>query len=477
MTLNQSSSLSKSLFVICIFSLAVLLIHEDLRNAVMPDHFFKVAKATYHDNSSESNNQTKEKQITISYSIRRRSNESEPVDYAQESYNCNISIMNPSSCRDDPSKIIYRRPLKKYFAKLTTDFTTSISTNLNVLVLGDSLGTQFHNMLVTGMGFDPSHDKNILSSFPSLTGELHVSLSVTNSSKIKTNNRLAGWRIYGMLVADNENGDLPEMYFTRGFGWTREQAAKLRGETNETYDTMLLRIPHGHLKIDEITIQDIVETLSFSQELMGVRTVIIATLPLINNILPELVNSWEAKNEELRNWVDQYEAGSIPGIDAVVYIDFARIMNEMVLENARMLYRGSKNKNISESANHNVTNMNVAYETNNTDVDSISRLERLSCEKIPWRWNDGILAQMCSSLPKPPGKCLCPGNSISHDGMHFCPHTFASRFLAGIGCLWKCIYSSSSHKTKIKLRKCQDRCNDKFMTLRHFKITSERYTW
>jgi len=452
------------MYVFSFFLVAPLLLHEGLRNAVMPNHqFFKTSNSTYHDDSSINvNNNTKRKIISISYVIRpTKSNTSSTplLDYAQESFNCDLGIMNPAYCRKNASQIMYRSPLTEKMASLTTDFTTSISTNLNVLVLGDSLGVQFYNMLVAGMGFSPAQDKEVFQSFQCFTEQKHVALALT-TSKNKTKNRLATWRIYGFLTHRNENETLPSC-MTEGIGWTREQAAQLRGETNETYDTMFFRIPYGHLALSDITKQDLWETLRLAHELMGVRTVIIATLPLINNVSPELEPTWEAKNEELRTWIYEYETGSIPGIDAIVYIDFAQLMNEMVWENARLLY-------------HNRTKRITNGTSRSSSIDDVSWLERLSCESIVWRWNYAIQAQMCSSLPKAPEKCVCPGNSISKDGMHFCPRTFASRFLAGIGCLWKCMYSSTSLRRKMKLQQCQNECNAKFMTLRPLEVSNYR---
>eukprot|EP00984_Skeletonema_dohrnii_P019669 scaffold9463_cov136-Skeletonema_dohrnii-CCMP3373.AAC.1 len=59
----------------------------------------------------------------------------------------------------------------------------------------------------------------------------------------------------------------------------------------------------------------------------------------------------------------------------------------------------------------------------------------------------------------------CPGVKISPDGMHWCVETFGGRFTASIACLLGCVYNVARPPTDEEIRKCEQRCNDQFMSL------------
>ena len=113
------------------------------------------------------------------------------------------------------------------------------------------------------------------------------------------------------------------------------------------------------------------------------------------------------------------------------------------------------------------------------DTDGNYTLERLTCNK---KYNPSI-AMICASMPD--SSCGCTMNMISMDGMHWCMESVGGRFVGGISCLLQCSLimddiDQSAEETILPgskqqlIEKCQQRCNDQFMSLRPASLLDTR---
>ena len=107
---------------------------------------------------------------------------------------------------------------------------------------------------------------------------------------------------------------------------------------------------------------------------------------------------------------------------------------------------------------------------NTTENNPHYMLERLGCVKnFP-----PSIAQVCVEKNVAPDSCKCVRNVMSIDGMHWCMETLGGRIIGGISCLLQCSLliddtDASTDKNleakRLVLGNCQQRCNDKFMSL------------
>jgi hypothetical protein len=150
--------------------------------------------------------------------------------------------------------------------------TTSIQTNLKLLVLGDSVGTQFFQLLEEAMG--ATWDDVTMYKF---AWGAHESVSI--AAPIQGGGVVAGFRMTGMFLQQGLGKPPPN---AKGGGWLLEDTQLLLNHTYhydpistittdhhqqtttttitmkksvEQFDAMIFRIPHGWLTLDEITSQ------------------------------------------------------------------------------------------------------------------------------------------------------------------------------------------------------------------------------
>jgi hypothetical protein len=140
------------------------------------------------------------------------------------------------------------------------DFSTSIRTNLKILLMGDSVGIQFSQTLEMAMGADPCARKVLGYSWGRKEGAGHEGLHV--STPIEGGGTIAGWRINGILQRAGENKPGPNACCG---GWSREDSHKLPrhnytttvGKNTTTtigsFDVLIFRIPHGWVGLNLVT--------------------------------------------------------------------------------------------------------------------------------------------------------------------------------------------------------------------------------
>ena len=149
-------------------------------------------------------------------------------------------------------------------------------------------------------------------------------------------------------------------------------------KTVQRFDVMLFRIPHGWLTLDEITQETLVETIEMAHKVFGVRTIIVMTLYLNNNVKTmEDLNQMHRVNDMIRNvignWQDYIEPNTI---EHALLLEFGRWTDQLTELNAKLA--GG-------------LDLSMANYT----------LERWSCSRYP-----PSIAMICTN-PVQPGQCHC----------------------------------------------------------------------
>jgi hypothetical protein len=179
-------------------------------------------------------------------------------------------------------------------------FGTTISTDLKIMIMGDSLGMQFTQGFEDAAGASSEHYTVIR-----FTGNGGYEGN-TVAAPVRGGGVVAGWRIIAMLQRKTEGEPLPNY----GPGWLREDATRL---LNHTYfstmsasspiktvgsmDVIVYRIMHGWVPFDQITEQALQETIELAHELLGIKTVVFLNIAFTNNIRTlEHVQEMDQKN-------------------------------------------------------------------------------------------------------------------------------------------------------------------------------------
>jgi hypothetical protein len=255
-----------------------------------------------------------------------------------------------------------------------------------------------------------------------------------------------------------------------------------RQTTVQQFDAMIFRIPHGWLTLEQITHDTLVESLVLSNQIFGVRTILLMTLPINNNVKTmEELEQLHRVNSMIRDVVDhwpEYIVGrqqpgehtisesenSSRGIQHVLLLEFGKWATELTILNAQ------------ENLGWNITST-VTHATTNGTTNSSFLLDRLGCQKFP-----PSIAMACTNPDVQVGDCPCDRNMITIDGMHWCMEGIGGRLLGGMACLLQCpllLRNGSSNSTTSggdggssgedgsipNLKACEQKCNSRFMSL------------
>jgi hypothetical protein len=342
------------------------------------------------------------------------------------------------------------------------DFTTSVTTDLKILFMGDSVSIQSSQGFEEAAGALHAH-RAVLRN----TWGHHEGLTV--SAPVRGGGVVAGWRITGLL---NERGEGKPLPNSGGGGWSRKDVRNLTAHTYntatndqgeaeskpvESFDAMVIQIPQGWITLNEISEKALTETVHLAHELFGVSSIVFISLPFVNNVMTmEDLRLLNEKNTLIRDFVRKWEmsgeAGS--GVEHLLLLEFGDFVDSLMEWNARLM----------------------GFDTSVANYT----MEALSC--CPGRGYKQSIAQLCSTRV-PAGTSKCEGNSISADGMHWCMETIGGRLFAGTSCLLACAFNnktrdgSTNSATTTTTRQCEQRCNDDFMSLKpvDLSIMAEKY--
>jgi hypothetical protein len=405
-----------------------------------------------------------------------------------------------------------RKPLPRQ-VQTVLDYTTTLSTNLKLLVMGDSVAIQWAQALDEALGAtmldetDTAQSANatLVAAAVVSTRQVilrrrrrHEDLTVAGPL-LRGGGLVAAWRITGLWTRRRENKPLPH---EPGGGWTRRDLTALvsspryQATVNATatatplpqpqrrmapntdppptpplFDSLIFRIPHGWITLAQVTREDVLETIALAHELLGVRTVVFVSMPFINNVQTlQDVADLERANANLRTWVDEYNAnrtltaagGGAGGVERVMILEFGHLMDELMALNARLM----------------------GYDT--TDSQYImDRLGNAWNNSIPFVCGERVKAVTTvddtTQKTKVVRPTTCATNRLTYDGIHWCMESISGRVLAGLACLLGCFHNRNDtavanngnagpDETKVAaMQQCEQGCNIEFMSLEQMR--------
>ena len=226
-----------------------------------------------------------------------------------------------------------------------------------------------------------------------------------------------------------------------------------------------MRLPYGWVKdIHTFTNELIIEEINLIGQYLGVETVIITTLALSNNVKkPETWESVIKLNRMIRDVAVSWtpgDGGDVDGIKTVLVQEFSNFANQIIWTNAKHI-------------GYNVSIPDFMKRDGWEHKDAGFLLDRLT----GYKYSMPSIPMVCADQATPkkenePAHCL--RNKISPDGGHWCTGTLGPRYSASIACLAGCVYNGNGLKhldnetvssSPLKLRKCEQACNDQFMSL------------
>ncbi|CAB9511164.1 expressed unknown protein [Seminavis robusta] len=330
------------------------------------------------------------------------------------------------------------------------NYTTRVTTDLRLLLMGDSVGIQMFQYFEEAAG---GSARNVLQ----YSWGKHEGIVL--NTQLRGGGQLAGWRITGMFSHKGENqaSQLPNNV---GGGWMRADADRLlnlsaqavwnRPQVTERqladgaglFDAMVFRIPQGWMDTKDVTQEAFQDTILTAHSVFGVSTVVFVSLPLVNNV--QTVADFEElhrKNQQLKQYAHAWNTNATTTTTTirVLVLDFGHLMNQLLELNARGL----------------------GYDTSNLNYT----LDHLKGRQLP-----SSIPLVCAERQKEGAKKCSVRNKIAVDGMHWCFDTMGGRVVAGISCLLECAYNHDNEKSASFLRQCQNQCNQ-----RHMDISSSVY--
>jgi hypothetical protein len=385
----------------------------------------------------------------------------------------------------------------RYRSGRVLDFTVTISTNLKLLFIGDSVLVQlaqaFDEMVLI---MDKKQgDKQIPNTTRKVLWESwHGHDGGTIVAPTRGGGVSALWRMTGLLTRSSK-GKPPAN--SAGGGWSDteidlltnyvyddimmmnrekppQQLQQLRKSTTTTvanFDVVIFRVMHGWMKLHEITHDRLVEAVELSHTLLGATTVVLMTVPFTNNVKTiEDMNKVNEINEDIRkisrDWHFMREI-NVGGLEQVLVAEYGSYYNHILWSNGRHL---------GYNVTHPLRATQSIFDTEGPDM-LLDRLQDAGewPPSIPMVCNDTALLG--------PERRTCHRNYLFLDGMHVCPETLASRFAAGVACLLGCVYNNNERESKAatranendkgttvlpseeNIRACESECNEQFLSV------------
>ncbi len=227
------------------------------------------------------------------------------------------------------------------------DFTVTISTNLKLLFIGDSIMVQLAQVFDELLGGRESENRKVL--WESWSGhEGGTVVAPTRGGGVSAN-----WRMTGLLSKSNYgrppanrvgggwsnfeiNSFLNHSYHPRSKVESQPQNSAIIGN----FDVVLFRVMHGWMQLNEITHERLVEAVELSNELLGAITVVLITIPFTNNVITEEDLAMVSEiNEDIREISRTWHLrnNSDTGVQNVLVIEYGMYCDQIIWSNARHL--------------------------------------------------------------------------------------------------------------------------------------------
>jgi hypothetical protein len=336
----------------------------------------------------------------------------------------------------------------------TLVFRTEIDTDLNILVMGDSVAIQMSHILQEAAQVAEKVMHKASWKMRD-TGKQYDGL---HSGVTSRRGLVAGWRILNFWKTEQEGGPLPNR---PGGGWRRDDVTVLRNTAQTTngrsdFDVFIFRPPQPWMKWDDFTETAVLETISLARNLLGVKLIIFLTVSYSNNVVTiEDIQQMHRVNDMIRS------IGGHPNVTTanvtVLTLEAGQLIDLTVRHNARrlgLLTNVSAAADADDDANH----------------FTLPRAKLLTESK----WVGGSASYICGRpVEMVKNEPACIGNLLTEDGQHLCVKTMGGRLNAGLACLIECgrrnnSNSSNNHNddaSSLSLSQCQDTCNRVFMSL------------
>jgi hypothetical protein len=381
-------------------------------------------------------------------------------------------------------------------AKGVLDFTTFLTTDLKIIVMGDSVAMQISQSLEEVLGATPKNRHVYRYSFGPNEG-LHISAPIRGGGVV------AGWRLLGMLLRHNVHRKLPNV----GPGWSRQDVYNVthhvyNATTNDNYtskgkqqqqktetttptsrqqvvgsfDVLLFHIPIGWIQnYESINRDTLMETVLLAGELFGVETVVFNVPSFTNNIVTaQQLQSLRAVQNRVVQFANDFAVllsasrnsnTTTTTVRHVLTLRMDRLMDETMEWNARLM--GMRIPNATEITTLSTATTAKGTTTANAETDwrlvALGRPVRKgktrfihhvaqSCAALPIGAPTNNSTSNPSSKPPPPPPPTCTPNYFSLDGMHVCMETMGGRLFAGLGCVLGCVYNNNHDRNDTKSR-------------------------
>lgn len=330
------------------------------------------------------------------------------------------------------------------------DFNTTVSTKLNILVMGDSLSVQMAQAMDGALGVNYPKIRDNNNPLRQLLKMEWGNTEGVTLSKVTGGGSLATFRINGWFLKHREGTYEPNSPTVNGAGgWQRQDVDDLLHHPNLSggeFDVMFYRIQFGWIETEFLNdIDAIRDTILFAHEVFHVSVVILITVPFCNNVqtLHDL-KVVEELNQKVRKMSLEWKSEG--GLQHVLVMDLAHLIRDLMEENAKgMGY---------DIANETYWMDRVGFPVGSTKPKA----------SIP---------HACGSSELNPDRAQCIRNYYSKDGMHFCMEGIGGRIVAAKACLLACAFNNNNNikETSDKnygseMQQCAARCNDQYMSLK-----------
>jgi len=368
------------------------------------------------------------------------------------------------------------------------DFSTSVSTDLKVLFLGDSVAEQFGNAFDDAATTEAHLNPNATSSTRIVLNSFRVGGQMRNcvfaSAPVRGGGAVALWRVVKLFSMRRKGGGTCN---NNAGGWNDHQLSSMLEQefqpanansfTIGQFDAVVLRIQLGWMPPRAITKDTLNETISLCRDYIGARTVVVMTINFTNDVHNPAEWAWAASmNELLREMARTFNKNATEHQSEfrVQIMEFANFTTQVHWANARTIR--APDGDSFEYPNL----MPPKASEHNWDQNATFLFDRFK----PWhRMNHHphSIPTVCSKmgeefiydnhqLKRVELRRQCRYNSVMLDGLHWCMSSVGPRYHAGLSCLLGCAYNRSGKKSSRKeelrqIEECERLCNDQFMSL------------
>ncbi len=241
------------------------------------------------------------------------------------------------------------------------DFTVTVSTNLKLLFIGDSVMVQLAQAFDEMVIMDKKQDQEITTTRKVLWESWRGHDGGTIVAPTRGGGVSGLWRMTGLLSRLNKGKPPPN---SAGGGWSDteidlltkysydqnilitedvplqqhlEQNPRNSTTTVSRFDVVILRVMHGWMNLHEITHARLVEAVELSHTLFRATTVIIMTVPFTNNVQTiEDIHKVNEINEDIRHIARDWpllREKNVGGLQHILVVEYASYYNHIIWSN------------------------------------------------------------------------------------------------------------------------------------------------